>query len=285
MKQIYYVIQTLLRRRGSNVIKVISLGLALTMSILLFARVAFEKSCNTCYKDYDQLYQVFSIWTINGERDKEPSEMNLPVVAGTILESFPDEVEAAVTICKYMVTGPLYNGSVRFSDNKIMADSLFFRTMGIEVLTGDAVRELQQKDVVFLSDRLARKIFGNENPIGKVISYDKQIQLTVKGTYVAVPENSTMNPEAVISLATAWSRGWDDNNWKGGDSYFQYIRFRPGAKVDIEKFSSRLDTMVQNHVPQDLMQGVGCILFVKSIYDVYQDSDITKRMVYIMSIL
>lgn len=270
MKQIYYVIQTLLRGRGSNVIKVISLGLALTMSILLFARVAFEKSCNTCYKDYDQLYQVFSIWTINGERDKEPSEMNLPVVAGTILESFPDEVEAAVTICKYMVTGPLYNGSVRFSDNKIMADSLFFRTMGIEVLTGDAVRELQQKDVVFLSDRLARKIFGNENPIGKVISYDKQIQLTVKGTYVAVPENSTMNPEAVISLATAWSRGWDDNNWKGGDSYFQYIRFRPGAKVDIEKFSSRLDTMVQNHVPQDLMQGVGCILFVKSIYDVYQ---------------
>lgn len=125
MKQIYYVIQTLLRGRGSNVIKVISLGLALTMSILLFARVAFEKSCNTCYKDYGQLYQVFSIWTINGERDKEPSEMNLPVVAGTILESFPDEVEAAVTICKYMVTGPLYNGSVRFSDNKIMADSLF----------------------------------------------------------------------------------------------------------------------------------------------------------------
>ena len=107
MKQIYYVIQTLLRGRGSNVIKVISLGLALTMSILLFARVAFEKSCNTCYKDYGQLYQVFSIWTINGERDKEPSEMNLPVVAGTILESFPDEVEAAVTICKYMVTGPL----------------------------------------------------------------------------------------------------------------------------------------------------------------------------------
>lgn len=98
MKQIYYVIQTLLRGRGSNVIKVISLGLALTMSILLFARVAFEKSCNTCYKDYGQLYQVFSIWTINGERDKEPSEMNLPVVAGTILESFPDEVEAAVTI-------------------------------------------------------------------------------------------------------------------------------------------------------------------------------------------
>jgi putative ABC transport system permease protein len=187
MKQIYYVIQTLLHGRGSNIIKVISLGLALTMSILLFARVAFEKSCNTCYKDYDQLYQVLSVWTVEGDRDNEPNEMNLPVVAGFILENFPDEVESAVNVCKYMVFGPLYNGSVRSSDYKIMADSLFFRTMGIEVLTGDAVQELQQKEVVFLSDRLARKMFGDENPIGKVINYDKQIQLTVKGIYAALP--------------------------------------------------------------------------------------------------
>ena len=64
MKQIYYVIQTLLHGRGSNVIKVISLGLALTMSILLFARVAFEKSCNTCYKDYDQLGNGVALLTL-----------------------------------------------------------------------------------------------------------------------------------------------------------------------------------------------------------------------------
>lgn len=56
MKQIYYVIQTLLRGRGSNIIKVISLGLGLTMSILLFSRVAYEQSFDTCFKDYDNLY-------------------------------------------------------------------------------------------------------------------------------------------------------------------------------------------------------------------------------------
>ena len=55
MKQLYYVIRTLLRGRGSNIIKVISLGLGLTMSILLFSRVAFEQSYDTCYKDYDDL--------------------------------------------------------------------------------------------------------------------------------------------------------------------------------------------------------------------------------------
>ena len=57
MKQIYYVIRTLLRGHGSNVIKILSLALGLTMSILLFARVAFEQSFDKCFKDYDNLYQ------------------------------------------------------------------------------------------------------------------------------------------------------------------------------------------------------------------------------------
>ena len=75
MKQIYYVIQTLLRGRGSNIIKVISLGLGLTMSILLFSRVAYEQSFDTCFKDYDNLYQVWSIFSVKGEKF-EPQEWN-----------------------------------------------------------------------------------------------------------------------------------------------------------------------------------------------------------------
>ena len=75
MKQIYYVIRTLLRGRGSNIIKVISLGLGLTMSILLFSRVAFEQSYDTFYKDYDNLYQIFSIFSADGEQF-EPQKQN-----------------------------------------------------------------------------------------------------------------------------------------------------------------------------------------------------------------
>ena len=98
MRQIYYVIRTLLRGRSSNVVKVISLGLGLTMSILLFARVAFEQSFDKCFKDYENLYQVFSIFTMNGEQ-LEPQDQNCGPVAGAILENFPKEVEAATSYC------------------------------------------------------------------------------------------------------------------------------------------------------------------------------------------
>ena len=56
MKQIYYVIRTLLRGHGSNVIKILSLALGLTMSILLFARVAFEQSFDKCFNNQCSCY-------------------------------------------------------------------------------------------------------------------------------------------------------------------------------------------------------------------------------------
>ena len=127
--------------------------------------------------DYDNLYQIFSVFSANGQTF-EPQEMNCGPVAGAILENFPKEVEAATSYCVWM-SAPLYHGSVRFEANKVTADSLFFQTMGIDVLSGVPEKELMQKDVVFLSDRLARKMFDQENPIGKVISYNKEIELTV----------------------------------------------------------------------------------------------------------
>ena len=103
MKQIYYVIQTLLRGRGSNIIKIISLGVSLTMSILLFSRVAYEQSFDTCYKDYDNLYQIWSVFTVKGEK-YPPQEQNCGPVAGAILENFPEQVEAVLNR-RYRETG------------------------------------------------------------------------------------------------------------------------------------------------------------------------------------
>ena len=73
MKQLYYVVQTLLHGRNANVIKIVSLGLGLMMSILLFARVAFDLSYDTHFKDYQNLHQVWSRYTIK-EKTMNPQQ-------------------------------------------------------------------------------------------------------------------------------------------------------------------------------------------------------------------
>ena len=282
MKQIYYVIQTLLRGRGSNIIKIISLGLSLTMSILLFSRVAYEQSFDTCYKDYDNLYQIWSVFTVKGEK-YPPQEQNCGPVAGAILENFPEQVEAATSTC-YWKNSPLYNGNIRFDEKKSVADSLFFQTMGIEVLSGNPVKDLQQPDVIFLSDRFAKKIFGGEDPVGKTINYNHEKDFMVKGTYRALPANATVNPEAVISMPTLWNEGSGGNySWQGGDSYPEYIRFRPGADKSV--VNARIDAMIEKYRPEESKTKYGYTAFVKPIRDTYRNYESVKRMRNIMSVL
>ena len=282
MKQIYYVIQTLLRGRGSNIIKIISLGLSLTMSILLFSRVAYEQSFDTCYKDYDNLYQIWSVFTVKGEK-YPPQEQNCGPVAGAILENFPEQVEAATSTC-YWKNSPLYNGNIRFDEKKIVADSLFFQTMGIEVLSGNPVKDLQQPDVIFLSDRFAKKIFGGEDPVGKTINYNHEKDFMVKGTYKALPANATVNPEAVISMPTLWNEGSGGNySWQGGDSYPEYIRFRSGADKSV--VNARIDAMIEKSRPEESKTKYGYTAFVKPIRDTYRNYESVKRMRNIMSVL
>lgn len=71
--------------------------------------------------------------------------------------------------------------------------------------------------------------------------------MTVKGIYAALPENTTLRPEAVISMPSMWSRDIGNYSWDGGDSYFEYIRFRPGAdKEAVIGTSGRYDTKISS---------------------------------------
>ena len=280
MKQIYYVIQTLIHGKESIPFKVISLALGLGMSILLFARVAYEQSYDTCFRDYKHIYQVWSMFIMEG-KSPEPQTMNMGPLAGAIFESFPKEVESATCINHYLASWPLYYGNVRFNEKKLCADSLFFQTMGIEVLNGNPVQDLQQPNVIYLSKSLAERMFGGENPIGKVISYNHERELTVRGTYADIPDNTTVKADAVISMPPAWAATQQNYSWDGGDSYYQYVRLRP--EVDVEGLNNRMKKMAEKYLPS--RDSWSYTAYVKPLRDTFREQDDVKRMYTIMMTL
>lgn len=277
MRQIHYVIQTLLRGKGSIPFKVISLGLGLAMSILLFARVAYEQSYDTCFRDYDRIYQVWSQFIMNGET-LEPQNMNMGPLAGAIFENFPKEVEMATCTNRYLASWPLYYGNHRFNESKICADSLFFQTMGIEVLSGNPVQDLQQPNVIYLSKSLAERMFGGEEPIGKVISYNHERDLTVRGTFADLPDNTTVGADAVISLPPAWAAKQMNYSWDGGDSYCQYVRLRP--EVDVDDLNARMKKMAEKYLPA--RDSWSYTAYVQPLRDTFRQQDDVRRMFTIM---
>ena len=214
-------------------------------------------------------------------KSPEPQTMNMGPLAGVILESFPKEVESATCTNHYLASWPLYYGNVRFNEKKLCADSLFFQTMGIEVLSGNPVQDLQQPNVIYLSKSLAERMFGGENPIGKVISYNHERDLTVRGTYNDIPDNTTVKADAVISMPPAWAATQQNYSWEGGDSYYQYVRLRP--EVDVEALNTRMEKMAEKYLPA--RDSWSYTAYVKPLRDTFREQDDVKRMYTIMMTL
>lgn len=68
---------------------------------------------------------------------------------------------------------------------------------------------LGNPETMFISESFARKAFGNEDPIGKVLLYKRSFPMTVKGVYADIPENSSLRHDVVISFATIIKHEWE----------------------------------------------------------------------------
>ena len=280
MKQLYYVIQTLLHGRSSNIIKVISLTLGLAVSILIFSRQAFEFDYDTCYENSECLYVIKNTWHYNGE--DQPSYVTLGPVAGTIFENFPDDVKCVTVTQQWWDSSVWFQEENRFETGAMTADSCVFATLGISVISGDP-KELANPDVVFLSRQMATKMFADQNPIGKIIKYNKAIPMTVKGIFEDFPENSSLyNRKVIMSLATSFKHDWAYWGWNGGDSYISFARLHDGKDVDSvnQGIKKLVDEIRQNN------EELSVLIELKPVKEFRMDSGVSSmRMVWILLIL
>lgn len=280
MKQLYYTIQTLLRGRGSNVIKVISLTLGLLVGILLFARVAFELNYDSYYSEPENLCLTLRTGISDGIK-KEPNIDNYGKLAEAIRENFPDEVEDA-TVLDLFSQSPLYHEGKKM-EHVILATSKshVFSTLGIKVLLGD-VSQLDRVDVIFISRSLARRLFADANPIGKTINIEIDYPLTVQGVFEDIPENTEFHFDGVYSFDTRSKQyGSERGGWGYDSSYHCMVRFRhPDER---EKVEVRMPEMLKKYIHNYKGQSEEYSFMTPSQYHLQKPE--SRKIVMILSIL
>lgn len=280
MKQLYYTIQTLLRGRGSNIIKVISLTLGLLVGILLFARVAFELNYDSYYSEPENLCITLRTGISDGIK-KEPNIDNYGKLAEAIRENFPDEVEDA-TVLDLFSQSPLYHEGKKM-EHVILATSKshVFSTLGIKVLLGD-VSQLDRVDVIFISCSLARHLFADANPIGKTINIEIDYPLTVQGVFEDIPENTEFHFDGVYSFDTRSKQyGSERGGWGYDSSYHCMVRFRhPDER---EKVEVRMPEMLKKYIHNYKGQSEEYSFMTPSQYHLQKPE--SRKIVMILSIL
>ena len=283
-RHIYYTLQSLLHKQGSNAIKIISLALGLLMSVFLFARIAFELSFDNFYHDSDNLYIVKTGWLKNGVLEGNESRFTIIPIPAAIAEEFPEQVESSTVSCS-LFDNSFQLGERQLDMSTVMADTLYFSVLGLEMIEGNP-QDLAGPDVVFLSAKSAKEAFGDENPIGKTLRYDfwgYQTTLLVKGIFADIPLNTSLErrPEAIISFPTIgrhlkWNLGW-----QSGGNYDGYLRLR--SPQDADWLNERMSIAIARHIPPE--SGLELSVRIVPIHNLHVETPQVRKMIWIMFFL
>lgn len=279
MQKIHFAIRTLLHSRGSTLVKILSIGLGLAMSCFLFARVAYDNLIDTCFNDYGRIYQLNMQFKIGGNELAWQEMCVGKLTEGVYSALGEDMVEAAVMTRRFF-------GNNISRDNEILpgivmvADSLFFKTFGVEIIDGDH-NGLAQPGKMYISDRMARKYFGDESPVGRMLTGWDDIPIQVSGVYRDWGEESTINTDFIVSLSTLLENNWGGLGWKGGDSWFDYILVKDGT--DPEALNRKIMEVIEANVPptDDFSLKAAAI----PLRDVYRGQESVRMSTWTLSLL
>ena len=269
--------------KNDILIKVLSLGVGLAVGIVLIAKVFFELSYDSFYKDIDRVYTINTWYSHQGE------EKDYGQVSGAVAVGFMDEVPGveAGTRTTYVFNGNTYldeNGN-KLSGTLVCADTCFFQVFDRPILAGDPVKVLGKWGSVLVNRSFAEKMGGVQECIGKQIANADMdgLKLTIEGVFEDFPKNGSLDYDILLSMDTYGKNSTD--NWLGNDRYKGYVKLMPG--VDPNTLTDAIRKMQEAHQPLERIEAQGTSLkyFLKPFSSMHTSDPDVKSQVILLSIV
>ncbi|WP_128546784.1 ABC transporter permease [Larkinella soli] len=244
-------LRNLTRNRLFSGIIISGLALGLSAFLLITAYVRFEESYDRIHPDGERIFRVESLFFRNGqETDHWPTSTN--GYAPAMKAAFP-EVEDYTRIAWRNATRVVRYEQTRFRETHVcFADSNFFTFFGYPILKGDKRTFLKEPNTVVISEAAARRYFGHTDPLNKyldVATRSDSYHCRVTGVFAALPANSTMQFDMLMSWTTSPRRTWDF--WYQHESY-TFVRLRPQATA--EQVEAKFPAMAEKYKTAETMR-------------------------------
>lgn len=231
-------LRSLVKYKTYTLINIVGLSLGLSFALMVFIYAWDEYSYDRHHSKSERIYRLVEVINTNGVGE-ESASCPFPV-AQAFQTDFQGMVEQVTRVFNFQ--SPQHFIDV---DNKIFkeqkaffADSNFFEVFDFQFLSGTAKDALANPKSVVLSKTTAQKYFGDTNPIGKAIKFNKFFDLTVTAVVEDVPSQSHFKPELIVSLSTI-REIFSTKNYPGTwvwNPCWTYIVVKKGLKAeDIEK--------------------------------------------------
>jgi putative ABC transport system permease protein len=246
--------RNLIRFKSYSAINITGLAIGMVCCILILLYVYDEMSYDRFNKNSDRIYRVVVDGSLGDNSFKVATTS--PPLRNALLQDYP-EVEAVARIWR-PITVQLGGSKIGnfgfpvlryedkvFSEEKFYwVDSTFPDVFTMDFIKGDPKTALTQPSSVVLTEKMAKKYFGNEDPMGKILNVDNRRNFKVTGVVKEFPENSHFHFDFLGSLSTfndfVQQQGWLNN------SFYTYLLLRKGFPA--EQFAAKLPALVQKYI-------------------------------------
>ena len=243
--------RNLLRHKGYTFINLIGLAVGMACCLLIALYVQDELSYDRYHEKADQIYRV-----LHAFRNADASESLPPLspeefqvwgnapVGPALAVDFP-EVRRVVQF-----TSPLnllfQHEENRFQEtNVVFMDSTVFDVFSWKLLAGNPAKALVDPRTIVLTESLAKKYFGDRNPIGQAIVINNKNPYTVTGVMEDVPANSHFTFDALLSMSTfRQTRPAIFDEWGYVDFYTYFL---VGEQTDIASLQAKISDFLKRH--------------------------------------
>ena len=208
-----------------SIINIVGMAISLASCLLISLFVSDELSYDRHIQEAGQKYRVYNIISMEG------TQRYLPIspypFASYMQRDFP-EIESTLRILDTYEPQLFQLGEKKAQESYgVIAESGIFDMLSLQVIAGDKDSALYRPYTAVLSESVAKKYFGDTNPIGKSIKID-QIDREITAIYADAPEQAHAHINYATSLAnTNWPKDKQDNFRRS--QIFTYLKLKPGA--------------------------------------------------------
>ena len=255
MKTLKYSWRFLMRSKSYTIINLLGLACSLACSIILMRYIHRELTVDTHCIDREHVYAICT----NTEGNRGLSglkQYNYDTIS--IDNRFVEAMTTYIPLEKDYVI----SGTNRIPARNLVTDSVFFQLFHYPIVQGKL--SLTTPQSALLTEKYARKIFGNENPIGKILRYSNGKDITIEGI-VGEPEcKTTINFDIILS--SKLSQHWERMNT-------ELYRFLPGTDINAINKTGSVPRYI-NDPEYDTRTHTFSLISVK---DIYWDGSLTDR--------
>lgn len=236
--------RNLMKHKGHTAINVFGLAVGMASFLLILFYVKDEASFDKFHKDSERIYRITEV---NYSESGDNYLANAYSAIGPALKNDFPEFESFVRF--HIEELSVANGlEKKFQEPRFsFADSTLWEVLDFELIDGDKTSALADPFSIVITESMAKKYFGDEDPMGKPLRIDGQYDFQITGILRDLPQNSHLQFDFLASFVSLrqLQGGWMFNNWYWPPMY-TYVKVPVGT--DIKSVEAKFPSMVEKYL-------------------------------------